>query len=504
MSTGETDLAQAEGTDVVATAPAKPKLALDVQITDVGPCKKHVRVAIPRADVETQFSNSLGEMTKEAFVPGFRPGHAPKGLVEKRFRKEVANQVKSALLMASLEQLDEDHKLNAISQPDLDIAAIELPDDGPMTFEMDVEVQPDFPLPAYKGLTVKRPVKTIGEADVDAQVKAFIERYAQLVPKLGGGAELGDFVTADLRFHKDGQDLNEVKEVKFRLQPELRFQDGKVPDLAGALVGVTPGESREAEAEIGSSSTDARLRGQAVRVTFAVNDLKAYRLPEVDDAFLKGIGFDSLEDLRLGLRGVLERRLEAQKRDAVRRDIVTQLLASTPFDLPADLVARQEKASLRRQVHDLQQSGLKETEIRAREAELRANAHESTLQSLKEFFLLSKIAEVEGIKVDDDDLEAEVQTLALRGDESPRRIRARIEKEGLGDAIATQILERKALDRIGEFVKFEDVALAEDRSVETIDETAGAATDEMADAGPGPEGETELKSTPPAGEAPTA
>ena len=105
-------------------------------------------------------------MTKEAFVPGFRPGHAPKGLVEKRFRKEVANQVKSALLMASLEQLDEDHKLNAISQPELDVAAIELPDDGPMTFEMDVEVQPDFPLPAYKALTVKRPVKTISEADV--------------------------------------------------------------------------------------------------------------------------------------------------------------------------------------------------------------------------------------------------------------------------------------------------------------------------------------------------
>ena len=125
--------------------------------------------------------------------------------------------------MACLEQLDEDYKLNPISQPELDVEAIELPDDGPMTFEMDVEVRPDFPLPAYKALTVKGPVRTITEADIDAQVKAFRERYAQLVPKLEGGAEVGDFVTADLAFHKDGSTLQ-------------RGQGDPVPAPAGAAV----------------------------------------------------------------------------------------------------------------------------------------------------------------------------------------------------------------------------------------------------------------------------
>src|SRR4051812_1188488 len=173
MSTGEHEPdspATAEAEPEAPAAEAKPKLALDVQIEDVGPCKKHVKVAIPRSDVERQFKDSLGEMTKEAHVPGFRPGHAPKGLVEKRFRKEMANQVKSALLMASLEQLDEDYKLNPISQPNLDVAAIELPDDGPMKYEIEVEVRPDFPLPAYKALTVKRASKTIGESDVDTSL----------------------------------------------------------------------------------------------------------------------------------------------------------------------------------------------------------------------------------------------------------------------------------------------------------------------------------------------
>jgi len=384
MSTGERENDAPEGAESgteteTAVAEPKTKLALDVQIEDVGPCKKHVKVAIPRADVERQFKDSLGEMTKEAHVPGFRPGHAPKGLVEKRFRKEMANQVKSALLMASLEQLDEDYKLNPISQPNLDVAAIELPDDGPMKYEIEVEVRPDFPLPAYKALTVKRATRTIGEADVDSSLRSFLEQYAQLVPKLEGGAEVGDFLTVDLRFHKDGQPLNEAKETQIRLQHELRFQDGHIPDLEAALKGVRPGETRETMARIGSSSPDPRLRGQEIGVTVVVNDLKTLRMPEVDEAFLRGIGFESLEDLRNGLRGVLERRLEFQKHEALRRDIVDQLLDKTPIDLPADLVSRQEQLTLRRRFHELKESGLDESAIRAREAQIRANVHESTL-----------------------------------------------------------------------------------------------------------------------------
>lgn len=475
MSTGE----QVQDSSVEAADDTpKRKLDLDVQISDVGPCKKHVKIAIARGDVERQFEESLGTLRREAAVPGFRPGHAPKTLVQRRFRKEVAGQVKTALLMASLEQLDEDHKLNPISQPDLDIEAIELPDSGPMLFEMDVEVQPDFPLPAYKALTVQRPVKQLSETDVEAQLKVFLERYAQLVPKTEGGAELGDFVTADLRFHKDGQTYNEAKELQFRLLPELQFQDGRVPDLDKALVGVAPGQAREARALIGSASPDANLRGQTIGVTFQVHDLKRLRLPEVNTAFLESVGFESLDELKDALRGVLERRLQFQQRQAIRRAMLDQLIVATPFDLPADLVARQERGTLIRQVNEMRQAGMADAEIRAREAEIRANAHESTLRSLKEFFILSRIAEAEGLKVGEEDFEQEIEAIASRSDETPRRVRARIEKEGLAEGLASQILERKTIDRILEFVKFEEVPMAVERAVETLDQAASLAKSE--------------------------
>ncbi len=486
MSTGEEEQAEITpegGEEAVAT---KPKLDLDVQITDAGPCKKHLKVAIARAEVDRQFAESLGSVKKEAAVPGFRPGRAPKSLIQKKFRKEVAGQVKSTLLMATLEQLDEDYKLNAITQPNLDLEAIEIPEEGPMTFEMDVEVQPDFPTPAYKALSVKRPVREITDVDVEVQLKTFLERYAQIVPKFEGGAEIGDYITADLRFHKDGIALNQAKEIQFRLQPELRFQDGRVPDLAGVLVGARPGDSRDADALVGSASPDPALRGQKIGVTIVVHDLKTLRLPEVNREFLDRIGFETEDELRQALREVLERRVAFQQRQAIRRQIMDQLSSQAPFDLPTDLVARQERSNLRRQVEEMRQAGMTEVEIRAREAEVRANAHEFTLRNLKEFFLLSKIAEEEGIKVEEADVEAEIYSIALRTDETPRRVRARIEKDGLGEGLATQILERKTIDRILEFVKYEEETMPqeEEGAVETLDEMAVPALEEPAETAP--------------------
>ena len=460
-------------------AEAKRKLELDVHIQDVGPCKKHLKVTVPRPEIERQFEESLGNFQRDAQVPGFRAGRAPRQLVVKRFRKQVADQVKSSLLMASLEQIDADYQLNPIVQPKLDVEAITLPDDGPMTFEMDVEVRPEFAVADYKGLKAKRPIKTIRDQDVEIRLGRFLERYAQIVPKFEGEAKIGDYLTADLTFLRpDGSMLNEVKEIQFRLQPELRFQDGHIPGIGAALEGVKPGEVREVEAKLGSAVADPQLRSKSVKVKIAVQDLKQVRLPEINPEFMSSIGFDSLEELREAVREALKRQNESQQKQTIRRQILDALIAATPFDLPADLVSRQEKTTTARLAMELRQEGFSEVDIRAREAEIRANAHEMTLRSLKEFFILARIADSEGIKVEEEDLELEIEAMAARTDESVRRVRARVEKEGLGDVLATQVLEREALDHILKYVEIVDVHLDDvETAVETVDQSASPAVE---------------------------
>jgi trigger factor len=472
---------EAEAGEAGAEEP-KRKLEIAVAISEAGPCKKHLKVTIPRSEIDRQFHESLETLRKDAVVPGFRPGRAPRQLVVKRFKKQVSDQVKSSLLVSSLEQIDKDYQLDPITQPQLDVAAIELPEDGPMSFEMDVEVRPQFDVPNYKGLALRRPIRAITEADIETQLRRYLERHGQVVPKLEGAAELGDYLTADLVFYRpDGSVLNEAKETQFRLQAELRFRDGAIANLGAVLTGVRPGETRRVEARLGSAASEPALRGATIPVQVRVHDLKQLRLPELNQAFLDSIEFDSLDQLREAVHDALKRRLQAQQFQVLRQQILDELLRQTPFELPTDLVSREEANTIRRLVLELRQEGFSDEEIRAREAQIRANAHESTLRSLQEFLLLAKIADAEGIQVADEDVALEIEAIAERSGESPRRVRARLEKERTGDHLATQILERKVLERILQQSTIEDVVVATDEPegrVETLDQSAAAAAEE--------------------------
>ncbi len=344
-----------------------------------------------------------------------------------------------------------------------------------MNFEMDVEVRPQFTLPNYKGLSLKRPVKTITDSDIETQLRIHLERHGQIVPKLSGGAELGDYLTADLVFvNTAGQVLTEIKESQFRLEPEMRFDEGTFPRIGAQVAGVKPGESRQVDVEMGTAARDPKIRGARLRADIRVHDLKQMRLPELNEAFLTSIGFDSLDNLREAVHEALKRRLYSLQRQALRRQILDLLLPQSPFELPADLVSREEANTVRRLVRELRQEGLTEDDIRAREAEIKANAHETTLQSLKEFLLLAKIAEAEQIKPDESDVEQEIEAIAERSGESVRRVRARLEKEGVTDDLTTQILERKVLDHILESSTIEDIVVDTDQPqgrVETVNIT---------------------------------
>ncbi len=120
-----------------------------------------------------------------AQVPGFRPGRAPRKLVETRFRKDVTGKVKTLLLSDSLAQIHEEQKLAAISEPDLDLEAVEMPPEGPLCFEFNLEVRPEFALPKWKGLKIEKPVREITDADVDQALHNVLANRGRLAPSTG-------------------------------------------------------------------------------------------------------------------------------------------------------------------------------------------------------------------------------------------------------------------------------------------------------------------------------
>ena len=176
-----------------------------------------------------------------------------------------------------------------------------------MSFEMDIEVRPQFDLPNYKGLKVRRPNAVLSEKDVDEHLNRFLEGRGTIVPKLEGNVEIGDYLTADLTFlGPDGKPLDELKEALFRLHSELRFQNGTITGIGAVLEGAGRGETREVVAKLGSAVENPELRGATIRVQVKINDLKRVRHPELNEAFFDSIGIDNREHLREAVHDTLK------------------------------------------------------------------------------------------------------------------------------------------------------------------------------------------------------
>ena len=432
------------------------KMSLDVEITESGPCLRHVVVKVPRADIDAVHDVAVGELSDSAEVPGFRKGHVPAGLIAKRFRRELADEVKQKLLVGSLEQLAEDHDLEPINEPNLDVDMIEIPEEGDFEYEFDVEVRPEFDLPDYKGLTIDRPVREVTDEDVDAYLQQFLLQYAHFHDH-DGPAETGDTVVVDLAFTHGGETVRTIEEAMLELRSLLRFQDAELEGFDELMAGVAAGEERTGEITVAAEADNVAMRGETLGVTFSVTAVKKTHLPELDAEFLDRLGVEDEDALKDALRGTLERQAEFGQRQNTRSQVLERITESADWDLPEELVTKQTENALRREILEMQQAGFTPQEIQARENEIRQHAISTTRQAIKEHFVLDRIAEEEELEVDGSDLDTEIQLMAMQSGENPRRLRARLIKSGMIENLEAQVRERKSIEVILEHAEFNDV-----------------------------------------------
>lgn len=458
-------------------------MTLEVKVDKRGACQRHLTISVSREDIDRSYDKEFSELVKTAEVPGFRPGHTPRKLIESRFRKDVADRVKGTLLMDAIAQATEDEGLSVISEPEIDVEAIKVPDDGPLTFEFDVEVRPEFDVPQWKGLSITKPVREFSAADVDAQLKRVLARYGRLVPK-DEPAESGDYVTVNLTFADGDRVLSTATEEVIRIRPTLSFRDGNVERFDKLMAGVRPGETREGKATLSEDAPNVMLRGKEVTARFEVLDVKQLELPELNEEFLESIGgVESEADLRDMIKDNLQRQLEYRQRQEAREQVTALLTEAATWELPPELLKRQTHRELHRAVLELQRSGFSEDEIRAHENELRQNSMESTARALKEHFILERIAEAEEIDATEADYDQEIALIAAQTGDSVRRVRARLEKGGMMDALHNQIVEGKVIERILASAVFKEVPYDfETGETEAVDRSAGGDDEEIPEA----------------------
>ena len=429
-----------------------------VTVESVGPATKKVSVQIPAERIAAKMEEGFKGLRREAAIPGFRVGHAPRKLVEKRFAGDVKDQVRRQLISESYEQVLEKHGLNVLGEPEFENPdSIVLPDEGqPMSYSFQIEVQPDIDLPDLKGVKVRKPKIEIKDENVEQAMANLREQQGALVPVEDRGVQEKDYLTADVHVKVDGNVVAHQHDAQVVARPG-RIAGLQVDDLDKQLEGMKPGETRSVSVKVPDTYPTEALRGKDAQIEVALKDIKRLELAEITPEFLEDLGFTNEQELRDALRQQMEEKITYDVQQAMREQVSQYLLTNVKFDLPSKLSEKQTDRVISRRAVDLMMRGMPQEQVEANIERLRHGAAEEAARELKLFFILQKVAQDQGVDVDEAELNGRIALLAMQRGRRPEKLKQEMSKDGSLANLYLQMREQKALDQVLSQAQVEEI-----------------------------------------------
>ena len=440
-----------------ATATAVQESPYQIKIEDAGPATKKVSIEVPQEVITAKLEEQFKTLRREAAIPGFRPGHAPAKLIEKRFHNDVRDQVRRTVISESYEQAISKNSLTVIGEPQFDNAdEIKLPESGNLTYSFEVEVQPEINLPPLTGLSVKRPKVEVKDEHVDQAMLNLRQQQGALVPVEDRGVEPGDYLVADVHLKVAGEVVSHQHDAQVIAKPG-RFAGVQIDDLDVKLQGMKPGEKREFTVNVPDTHPDEKLKGKEATVEIELKDIKKLELAEINQEFLDSLGFANEKELRDALSEQMVERVKYDVEQTMRDQVNNYLLQNVYIDLPAKLSDRQADRVLKRRRIEMLMRGLPEDQVDQRMEALQATVKDEAVRDLKLFFILQKIATDFSVDVDEAELNGRIALLAAQSGKRPEKLKQEMTADGSLLSMYVQMREQKAVDKILETAKIEEV-----------------------------------------------
>jgi trigger factor len=434
------------------------KTTTQVTVENVGPCKKKITVEIPESKVKESLGKKYEDLRKEAVLPGFRKGRAPLRLLEKRYGTDVTKQAKLELIIDASQEAMKENKIEVLGDPDIDHEKVEVPASGPMKFEFEVNVRPDFELPELEGLELEKPVIEVTDAKVEQEVESICKRAGIWTPK-DGAVAADDQVIADVIVNVEGAPDHE-KHNNIEIYVRKTGFVGGVPveDLDKLLVKAKAGDEKKTTVDVPATFFNEQYRGKKVDVQINIQEVKQLKPAELNDEFLKRFGLESVENLKETIRKNLEGHSEQEARAAMTDQIYHYLQEKINIELPADVVAGQSANIMQRQYANLMMRGIPKEEADLQMEQLRASSEEQAIDQLKQYFIMEKVAEKFGIDVSNEEINGHIAQAAAQRGRRPEKMRDEMIRDGSLTHFTMQVKEQKLIDKIIEKAKVTEMA----------------------------------------------
>ena len=434
--------------DTQTTEETKEESENIIAVSDAGPCKKKVEIEIPAEVIHGKLDEKYKELRRDAVVPGFRKGRTPIRLLEKRFGTDITNQVKLELMATASEEAIKDNDIDSLRDPDIDHEKIELPEDGPLKFEFEVEVRPEFDLPELEGIAVEKPAVEASDDRVDEELAALQKRAGVWTPKDGGAAE-DDQVIADVVLVTEGSaDHDKRENVEISVRKNGFVAGIPVEDLDKLLTGAKHSDEKKTTVDIPATYFNEDYRGKKVDVTISVKEVKQMEPAELDEDFFKRLNVENTDELKDNLREQINQQAERQARSAMSEQVYSYLKEKTTLDLPESVVAEQSLSLLQRQYSNMLMQGMAKEQVDEQMDQLRASSEEQAAEQLKLYFVMDKIADQFEIEVSEEEINGHIAYVAATRGRRPEKMREELVRDGSLAQFSLQVREGKCIEKI--------------------------------------------------------
>ncbi len=423
---------------------------MKVELKDLTETRKQLLVTFDATEVDAEMGKVMGEFSRLARIPGFRPGKAPAGLVRKRFEKEITQELRQAVVSKAYRDGIKEASVDVLSV--VDVAEPTITGGEPAEVEITVEINPKIELPEYKGLPVTTTDLSVADAEIDAVLENLRRERAEFKTVEREAGE-GDYV----KFGFEGR-IGEEKIAELvpdrpiygqmpQTWEEAGAEEGLLPGMGRHVIGLKAGDQKDVEIVFPENFSVPQLAGKTGSYAVTVQEVRQRILPEINEEFLESQGVATVDELRERIKQTLTQRKEAEDRVERRRQVADALASKVEFPIPEILIDTETEALLRQLVEQNVRRGVPQEELEKNKEEIYAGARKSAIERTKVRMLLGRVAEAEQIKIEPDDLSRALVRESMRTGERPEKLAKELEKDRERlQALQQNMLIDKALD----------------------------------------------------------
>ncbi|MDE2657726.1 MAG: trigger factor [Verrucomicrobiota bacterium] len=432
---------------------------MEVNITDLSPCKKQLRIEIDAETVNAKFDAVAKDFRRHAHLPGFRQGKAPLANVMRSYGDKIGEEAKRTLMSDSYAKALKENELRPVIMPEVE--ELQFGHGKPFQYLATLEVTPAFELPEYIGIEVEKERRSVNDADIAKALDTLREQRVSYADMDRPAVE-DDFIVVNFTGTIDDKPITDLIKVARGLTEQKNFwlhktQNPLIPGTVEALIGSSKGDKKTVTVTIPDDFVYEEIVGKEAKYEIEIVQVKEKSLPELDDKFAKGFGAESMDKLREGVESDLKNELEYSKKKSIRNQCVDKLLGAVNCDLPETIVNEATRAAVHNIVQQNHQRGVGKEIIEENKDKIYANAKTDAEVRVKANYILSKIAEKEGIKVTDQELSRQVAAMAAQQKIKPQKLAQQLKDNGTIYQVQEEIMNAKVIDLLEEKAKVTEI-----------------------------------------------